>query len=227
MAKPKSRRSKNSYSELPFSAEAGQTFRKRRLELGITIDEVASETKIHRNYIKAIEGSDYSSLPHSTQTTGFVRRYARLLGLDEKTAVSKYLLQRGPLPKGRAAGLRQRVKSPIIGTRLLGWLVFGGILVLVAGYLLWQLSILASPPRLSIESPRDNQPISEPRLEVRGKTSPGVEVHVDGQVIYVDDNGQFTATVILSPGINTVKIDAVNRKQQTTTLERSVYYQTE
>lgn len=210
----------------PFSQDTGRTLRRRRLELGITIDEVANETKIHRRYIKAIEKSDFAILPHSTQALGFVKRYARLLNLDERTAAQKYLLQRGPFAQSSKKRPNQKVKTPIIGTRFLGWTVFGAVLIMVAGYLVWQLTVLTSPPRLTIIQPLDNQIVNSRAIEVKGKTNPGVEVKIDGQIIYVDEDGDFATEVILNPGINTIEIDGSNRKRQTTSLQRTVFYQT-
>ena len=53
-----------------------------RSELGWTIEQVASQLKLAKRQIIAIEADDYASLPEPAVVRGFVRAYAKLLKLD-------------------------------------------------------------------------------------------------------------------------------------------------
>ena len=68
----------------------GEWFRDARKVKHLTIDEVARELKLKANIIKAIEDDDIENLPPSTYLFGYVRNYARLLGLPADEAVSRY-----------------------------------------------------------------------------------------------------------------------------------------
>jgi len=66
---------------LPVSV--GDRLRGAREEKGLTLEQVAAETKITERHLSQIEAGDFVGLPARTYAIGFSRSYARLLGLDE------------------------------------------------------------------------------------------------------------------------------------------------
>jgi transcriptional regulator with XRE-family HTH domain len=68
----------------------GEKLRTMREERGISISEVAEQTRISPLYIKAIEADDYKPLPGGIFNKGFVRSYARYIGFDENEALEDY-----------------------------------------------------------------------------------------------------------------------------------------
>ncbi|MCR4400062.1 MAG: DUF4115 domain-containing protein [Syntrophomonadaceae bacterium] len=68
-------------------AALGEILRKRREQLGFTLAQAEEETKIRALYLQALEDEDFGVLPARVYATGFVRRYARFLGLNEEEAV--------------------------------------------------------------------------------------------------------------------------------------------
>ncbi len=66
---------------------------KRERELrGITLEEIARETKIAGRMLSYIEADRFDRLPPGIFRQSFVRSYARCLGIDEEKAVQDYLL---------------------------------------------------------------------------------------------------------------------------------------
>ncbi|MEO0962592.1 MAG: helix-turn-helix domain-containing protein, partial [Pseudomonadota bacterium] len=61
-----------------------------RLALGEDISAVASQLRIRRDQIEAIEGGDFDALPGRAYSIGFVRTYAEYLGLDEVEIVTAF-----------------------------------------------------------------------------------------------------------------------------------------
>lgn len=68
----------------------GERLRREREMRGITLDEIAESTKISRRHLESLEREDFDSLPGGIFNKGFVRAYARFLGLDEDQAVADY-----------------------------------------------------------------------------------------------------------------------------------------
>ena len=62
--------------------EMGARLRQERERRGMTLDEVILRTKISRTNLLAIEAGRTEDLPHPVYAKGFVKNYARLLGLD-------------------------------------------------------------------------------------------------------------------------------------------------
>ena len=57
---------------------------------GITLEEITESTKISRRHLEALEGEHFDQLPGGVFNKGFVRAYARFLGIDEDQAVADY-----------------------------------------------------------------------------------------------------------------------------------------
>ena len=62
--------------------ELGLILQREREKKGLSVDVVMEATKVSRINLIALEDGDRSSLPHSVYTKGFVKSYARFLGLD-------------------------------------------------------------------------------------------------------------------------------------------------
>ena len=57
---------------------------------GITLNEIGESTKISRRHLESLEKEDFESLPGGIFNKGFLRAYARYLGIDEEQAVADY-----------------------------------------------------------------------------------------------------------------------------------------
>ena len=75
------------HSEL---ASFGEELRREREIRGISLKEIADSTKISRRFLEAIERNDHKTLPAPVFTRGFVREYARYLGLNTEDIVNRY-----------------------------------------------------------------------------------------------------------------------------------------
>lgn len=73
----------------------GEFFRQVRETKGLTVDEVASKTRIRTDFVKALEDGNFAKLPDQVFARGFVRSYARSLGLDEEDAIHRFIQSAG------------------------------------------------------------------------------------------------------------------------------------
>lgn len=69
---------------------AGNALRERRLALGLDEKAVASQLRIRKDQLVAIETGDYERLPGRTYAIGFIRSYARLVGLNAEQIVEQF-----------------------------------------------------------------------------------------------------------------------------------------
>ncbi len=68
----------------------GERLRRQREMRGVSLEEISQSTKIGKRSLKAIEDEDFEKLPGGIFNKGFVRAYARFLGLDEEQIVSDF-----------------------------------------------------------------------------------------------------------------------------------------
>lgn len=68
----------------------GDKLKRERQMRGVTLEEISESTKIARRHLEALEGEDFASLPGGVFNKGFVRAYARFIGIDGDQAVADY-----------------------------------------------------------------------------------------------------------------------------------------
>jgi cytoskeletal protein RodZ len=69
----------------------GDKFRKEREKKGFSLDDVSKVTKISSRMLQAIEQEHFDQLPGGVFNKGFIRAYAKHVGLNDEEAVTDYL----------------------------------------------------------------------------------------------------------------------------------------
>lgn len=87
----------------------GEFFKQVRETKGLTVEEVALKTRIRADFVRAIEDGNYAKLPDQVFARGFVRSYARSLGLDEDDAIQRFVNSAGSFYEKQ--GERERLKQ--------------------------------------------------------------------------------------------------------------------
>jgi len=73
-----------------MSLTLGEKLRQAREERGFTLSEVADQTRISGLYLESIENDDYRTLPGGIFNKGFVKSYAKFVGINEQEALTDY-----------------------------------------------------------------------------------------------------------------------------------------
>jgi cytoskeleton protein RodZ len=69
----------------------GERLRREREMRNISLDEIAAVTKIGTRLLRALEDEQFDLLPGGIFNKGYVRAYAKYVGIDEEQAVADYL----------------------------------------------------------------------------------------------------------------------------------------
>jgi len=64
------------------SMTVGQRLREAREAAGLTLEDIATSTRIPTRHLESLEASDFARLPAPTYTIGFAKNYAGAVGLD-------------------------------------------------------------------------------------------------------------------------------------------------
>ncbi|MDC4223882.1 MAG: DUF4115 domain-containing protein [Candidatus Manganitrophus sp.] len=91
----------------------GEFLRQQREGKNVSIEELATRTRIAVRFIKLIEENQFDQLPNPVSAKGFLRSYARCLGLDEAPILSRFLDVVQPAEPPAAAGTEEKVPSYI------------------------------------------------------------------------------------------------------------------
>jgi cytoskeleton protein RodZ len=79
----------------------GAQLKQEREKQGVSLEDISLSTKIGTRMLRALEEEHFDQLPGGIFNKGFIRAYARCLGIDEEQAVADYLTATGALPTAR------------------------------------------------------------------------------------------------------------------------------
>lgn len=214
------------------SLTLGEKLQKLRGDFRMSLAEVSKATRIQVKYLEFLESGEYEKLPADVYVRGFLRSYARYLNVDEQALVRLYERERNiqeNLGREKNSQMTTHSFSPVSIVITSRALVVSGIVLLVLGsffYLYREFKSFAADPQLVILEPQNGSVIEAAEVTVRGKTDKGAEVTLNDQIVFVDNDGLFSSTLFLQPGINTVLVRTRNRfgKEKSVTFSLEARY---
>jgi cytoskeleton protein RodZ len=125
-------------SVTPVTNGLGSELREARVQRGLTLEQVAYETRIRTRYLEALEDERWDDLPGEAYAKGFLRTYADFVGLDGPQMLARY---RDRFPRRAEPPVSPRAQPPYAPRRALAGvaLAAGVVLAAVAGLVAWQL----------------------------------------------------------------------------------------
>jgi cytoskeletal protein RodZ len=123
------------------SPTLGEFLRQERERRGVTIEQVASATKISVRLLHSLEADHYADLPAKPFVRGFVTSYARFIGIDPKetlTRFDRFIDSKAQDRPSREAGHSGYAFEKREGeqSRTILWFVMGGF-VIVGGLVIF------------------------------------------------------------------------------------------
>ncbi len=184
---------------------AGQRLRAAREEKGLSLEEVASQTRIPLRHLESLEQADWDKLPAPTYSIGFAKSYASAVGLDRSEIGEQLRSEMGGQRPERAP---PEVFQPADPARTMPrWLVLsalGAILLLVV-VMSWLSNRSLEPPEPSVAAPEAGTPAgpvasapAQPQPQPAG--GPVVLTATAPAWIQVTDQGRTLYEGELAPG---------------------------
>lgn len=196
-------------------SDFGERIRAERQKQGLTLEEVAKETKIQTIYLNAIEENNFAILPPRVYATGFVRRYCDFLKMDvealscefQSLAYANDSLEKVDLT---AKKKKNRKSLNIPGKNILAGAVFLVLVLWAGSYLVsyisnWSVNnppVTHEPQSGKQSVPLDNTPVQPAadmlQIDIEARQRCWLQVKVDGTVVFsktmaVGDKQSFTA----------------------------------
>lgn len=203
----------------------GAIFSEERKRKNLTLEEISKATKIREEFLAAIEKGDFKALPSSAYAYGFVRNYAKFLGLPVEKSLALFRREFDEkknievLPKGFSNPREYSAPRFRIGKSMI---LVGLIFFAVVAFLIFQYRAAIFNPGLSVEYPLENQTVNSVNIEVRGKTDPNSTLSIDNKDVSVESDGTFKKVITAFPGNTVINIRAENKLGRVTILKRSI-----
>lgn len=202
----------------------GELLKQERIKQNKSFLKLHRETKIPEKTLIALEENQFQNLPPATFVIGFIKIYARALGLDEEKLVAiyrrDYLNQKSQeiLPPTQNIVKRKFLWSPKTATFFI--ITLGVALVTIFAF--WQLKKMFASPKLILKTPTENQITNNSSIEVVGEVDPDSTVFINDQLININEKGEFFYKLKLFPGKNKIIVRAQDRKNRETIISREI-----
>jgi cytoskeleton protein RodZ len=142
----------------------GDKLKREREMRRISLDEISESTKIPRRYLESLERENFESLPGGVFNKGFVKAYARFLGLDEEQSVADYVAvaKEEPPPEDQFPLEIHEKPDRELNPRKSQLPLIGAVVALVgvlAGYAVWRAKVKQaenSEATVAAASPSEN-----------------------------------------------------------------------
>jgi hypothetical protein len=95
--------------------------------------------------------------------------------------------------------------------RIIGIAAAIAAIILIAAYAVWRSFAYASGPRISIFAPVDGASISSTTVEISGQVLRASQLTLNGYPTSVDEKGDFSQTLAVFPGANTITLTATDQ----------------
>jgi cytoskeletal protein RodZ len=141
----------------------GAKLRAAREAQGLSMQDVATRTRIAQRQLEAIERDDYSALPGIPYAVGFARAYARAVDLNEVEIAADV---RNAVHGSQLGANRYESFEPAdparVPSRLLAWTAAAIVIILVAGFTIWRTQLLTPPTGTEIAA-QERKPAAAPK----------------------------------------------------------------
>lgn len=180
----------------------GRALRSAREHRGKSLEEAGRETRVRTDYLEALEQEEFDALGSDVYVRGFLRSYAKYLGLNHEKVVSAYERAYGrskppPAPVERAATVAPTEALVLTERKRPNWLLAGAAALIILSAAA-ALDLLggggdAVPPAAEVTVP--------PPVPVSADTvSVGIEAYHDTEFAITVDGAEQPETFTLEDG---------------------------
>lgn len=125
----------------------GEQFRAAREARGLSLSEVAEQIRIRSVYLAEIEAENWGAIGAPVYVRGFLRTYARFLGLDAEEAVAGFNKTSPAAPVSESVGISNTAVRADTEPRNLSPLLWiaTGVAIILVGFVIYNYAMLRSP----------------------------------------------------------------------------------
>lgn len=113
----------------------GAQLKAAREARGLTLEQVAAETRIPQRHLVTIEAGNFAALPARTYAIGFTRTFAKAVGLNESEVADRVRAELDAQetgPRARVPGFEPGDPARV-PSRALGWIMALAVVLVLAG----------------------------------------------------------------------------------------------
>jgi len=190
----------------------GEVLREKRKQKGLHVKQVAETIRIRVEYIKALETGDYGAFPSEVYVKGFLKNYAKFLGIGREKALAMYRRENKEIRQAQIE--TNKIKRPKLNFNLtpekLILAIVSIVTISIVYYIATQVGAIIQTPELALSSPvlvteeqTGRYETDKNTLDIKGKVSAGSTLKLNGDEIITNNLQQFEVKDLeINPGEN-------------------------
>lgn len=190
----------------------GEVLREKRKDKNLDIRQVAEVTRIRAEYLTALENNDYSSFPSEVYIKGFLKNYAKFLGINQEKALAMYRRDNMSIKKAKIEA--QKIKPRRFDFTLTPEKLIIGIVAVITLSIVYyigsRVTTILQKPELIVSAPvaisadqKGEYSTSDTKIAIKGRVSAGATLKLNGDDVITNNLEQFEVRDLeLNPGVN-------------------------
>jgi cytoskeletal protein RodZ len=153
-----------------------------RTSAGLELSDVARETRVPLRHLQALEADAHDQLPALPYAIGFVKSYARAVGLDPEMVADHFRSETSKGAHVPTALTLEPLDERRLPSRGLVWLSVGVVVAIIAGLSAWGAGLFDPPaPTVIATAPPEITPAApDPAQPAAAAATPGVSAAATG-----------------------------------------------
>lgn len=205
--------------------KVGKILKEARSYKNLSLMEISGQINIKVEYLNALEEECYHKIPSGLYVKKYLKKYCSFLSLDyndilKKTPYFKENENSDPFSKKILSSFKFLVFPKIIKNTI--------ILILILFFLLYLVSYLSSirkAPNLTIYSPNNNIITNDRIITITGETDRQADVYINGELVYINSDGNFSKDINLKIGLNEIIISSQKKYSKKNIIEKQILVQ--
>lgn len=185
----------------------------------VSVEKLSSQTEIPSRFIIALREGEYNKLPAEPYVRGYLIKIAGVLRTESEGLIQAY--------KESVKEYKAKMADVLPGNKYAATPVNKGIVAAVlAGlaiiaFIVFRFNSIFGIPSLNVDIP---QHATEQNIKIMGSVRPGDRLTLNGESIFVDDEGNFEKDLFLSPGLNTYEFTVRRFLGKETSFIKQIYF---
>ena len=201
----------------------GEKLRQARLFKNMKLEDISRRINISVKYLRALEEENFNNLPNGLYRKNFLKEYANYLKLDSLEFIKQLetITENDLSDNPFSQKILKKNKFLVFPKIIRNILIFLSVIICFL-YLMFYFQKIISAPKLTIIYPEKNLLTKETAIEIKGQTEKEAEVKINGELILNNNNGNFSQTINLKKGLNTITINAQKKYSKESSVTRQI-----
>ncbi|HMB17331.1 MAG TPA: helix-turn-helix transcriptional regulator [Candidatus Paceibacterota bacterium] len=194
---------------------------------GMNESQLADATGISERFIKLLIKNDLKKLPPAPYLHGYILKIAEVVDMDGEKVWRTYFKNNSNI---RSSGNTDHLpKNRFSVSNINAKILFGIIIIIavIAYFVIRSFLGVDITRELNLEGFGEEPVISQnASYNIKGNINPKYQLKINQQSVYPESDGDFTETINLSPGFNTVMFNIKGPLKREEKIAKEIYYKT-